>query len=84
VNSLKFSLPLRERIKASGAVKFFPFHQPSPPAGEGRVRGSFKLFSFSFLSTLRERFRVRGAVNFFHPHLNPPPSMGRKLLKKLF
>jgi hypothetical protein len=53
-------------------------------AGEGRVRDSFKFFSFSFLSTLRERFRVRGAVNFFHPYLNPPPSMGRKLLKKFF
>jgi hypothetical protein len=48
-----------------GAVKFFSLHQPSPPAGEGRVRGLVQIFSFSFsffLSTPQERTMVRASV----------------------
>jgi len=64
------SLPLRERTKVSGAVKFFPFHQPSPLAGEGQGEGAL-LKSFhlpSLLSTPRERLRVRGIFfQFFSP-----------------
>jgi hypothetical protein len=59
------SLPLRERTKVRGAVKFFSLHQPSPPAGEGRVRGLVQIFSFSFsfsLSTSQERTMVRASV----------------------
>jgi hypothetical protein len=60
------SLPLRERTKVRGAVKFFPSLSTSQE--RVRVRG-FLIFSFhpfspfaSPLSTSRERARVRGAL----------------------
>jgi hypothetical protein len=56
---LPYSLStLRERARVRGAVNFFSLHQPSPPAGEGRVRGH----PFNSSLPLRERTKVRASV----------------------
>jgi hypothetical protein len=49
-----------------GCLNLFIFLLSSPPAEEGRVRGSsFKIFSIFFSLPLRERIKVRGAVKSF-------------------
>jgi hypothetical protein len=44
---------------------------PLPAAGEGRVRGFLKIFSFLSSLPLRERTKVRGAVKFFSSSFFP-------------